>query len=596
MPGQSDKPMTTPTNSVDSPDRENETRSYQKPAIRPEMTVRQVATDYPACRDIFVEYGEPTDRPGRFGHFQPLTYFARSRGVDLDELLDRLSQAAGVPVDRWSKTAERIHRPFIMAAVMITLTLGAGWGAWLLWRIGIHHDFEAVAASHVVAHGEAQLWGVIGLFIVGISLRTVLVDAVRSRAGQYTCIGLFALTLLSLTAGFAWSLAPATLLGVGLVSASALLGLSLVFWCVQIQLLWSKWRATWSRAVMISGAWLTIWAAATCLLRWQTGSAGPETFSNSARLLLIELAVFGFAMNSIYGFGQMLLPGFLRTGRTRSWAIETAFWLHNFGVAMIVATSAGIASRILSVAGITAIAAGTIFYAIGQHVFIGKPRASRRPEQGHRLLDWYIPLAFFWLILSMLLLVGAHIYEGVAQISPPHAFIGAVRHGLTVGFMTTLILGVGQRLLPVLEHSILRLPGFIAPILILIAAGNLLRVTSELATIWASPAYAWMPISAVLEWMALVLFSVSVCSLFWHRDPLLKSGRVTTTSSLAVLLAEHPWIEDRLIEKGSSYLARARTVPNELTVGSFAESDGLASPDIVDVINDMLTRHERIET
>ena len=52
--------------------------------------------------------------------------------------------------------------------------------------------------------------------------------------------------------------------------------------------------------------------------------------------------------------------------------------------------------------------------------------------------------------------------------------------------MTTLILGVGQRFLPVLEHTILRRQGFVAPILILIAAGNLLRVTFELATMWVA--------------------------------------------------------------------------------------------------------------
>jgi hypothetical protein len=62
--------------SADTSDRQTETRSYQKPALQPEMTVRQVATDYPACRDILIEYGEPTDRPGAFGHFQPLTHFA----------------------------------------------------------------------------------------------------------------------------------------------------------------------------------------------------------------------------------------------------------------------------------------------------------------------------------------------------------------------------------------------------------------------------------------------------------------------------------------------------------------------------------------
>jgi len=178
-----------------SPTRQDESRSYQKPAIRPEMTVRQVAADYPPCREIFVTYGEPTDRPGKFGHFQPLTHFARCRDICLDKLLEQLSQAANVPIDRSSGAAERIHRSFIVAALAITLSLGAAWGAWLLWRIGIHQDFDAVAAAHIVAHGEAQLWGFIGFFIVGISLRTVLLDAVRSRGGQYVCIGLFAFAL-----------------------------------------------------------------------------------------------------------------------------------------------------------------------------------------------------------------------------------------------------------------------------------------------------------------------------------------------------------------------------------------------------------------
>lgn len=582
--------MTAAMTSADLLDRQTETRSYQKPAIRPEMTVRQVAADYPTCRDIFVEYGEPTDQPGRFGHFQPLTHFARSHGLDLDQLLDRLSQAAGVPVDRWNRTAERVHRSFVVAALAITLTLGAGWGAWLLWRIGINYDFAAVEAAHIVAHGEAQLWGFIGLFVVGISLRTVLIDTVRTRVGQRVCSVLFGLSLLSLAGGFSWSLAPASLQGVGIASAAALLGLSLAFWCVQIRLLWPKWKTTWARAVMASGLWLTVWAATTLLLRWRASDAGPGSFSMTARLLLIELAVFGFAMNSIYGFGQMLLPGFLRTGRTRSWAIEAAFWLHNLGVGLTVASSTAIASSTLSVAGITAIAAGTIFYAIGQHVFVGKPRTSHRPEQGHRLLDLYVPLAFSWLILSMLMLVGDHFCETVAHTDPPHAFTGAVRHGLTVGFMTTLILGVGQRLLPVLEHTILRRPGFVGPILILIAVGNVFRVTSELGTIWVPFAYGWMPMSALLEWVALLLFAISVCSILWHRDAFTKTGRVTERSSLAVLLAENPWVEDHLIEKGSSYLARARTVPLELTIGSFAKSENQPAHETAQFLNDLLSQ------
>ena len=564
-------------------------RSYEKPAIRPEMTVRQVAADYPGCREVCVRYGEPTDRPGRFGHIEPLTRFALRNGLDTNRLLEELSVAAGVPVDRWKKTAERIHRPFVVAALMITLTLGAGWGAVLLWDIGAHHDFGAAAASWIVAHGEAQLWGFIGLFIAGVSLRTVLADAVRRRASQYACFAIFAVALLSIVAGFAWSLLPASFPELGWLSAILLLIVSATFWGTQLRLLLAKWWPTWARAVMASGFWLVLWAAVTIFLRLRAGGAGPGAYSDSARLLLIELAVFGFAMNTIYGFGQMLLPGLLRLGQTRGGAMEGAFWFHNAGVAALVAAAAGIQRPLLSTVGIAFIALGAILFAIGQRAFIGKRRTTHRAEQGHALLDWYIPLAFAWLLISLALLVIGNVYELTTHVPPPHAWVGAARHGLTVGFMTTLLVGVGQRVLPLFEHSILTRPVLVAPILILIAVGNALRVVTEIATVGSSVAYAVMPISAVLEWTALLLFAISIFSLFWHTDPLAKSGRVTQRSSLALLLAECPWMEDRLIETGSFYLARARTVPQELTIGSFAESEGRDGREVVDRINELLS-------
>jgi hypothetical protein len=167
--------------------------------------------------------------------------------------------------------------------------------------------------------------------------------------------------------------------------------------------------------------------------------------------------------------------------------------------------------------------------------------------------------------------------------------MGAVRHALTVGFMTTLILGVGQRLLPVLDRTVLAIPRLAVAIFVLIGAGNLIRVVTELATLATPAAYPVMPISAVLEWTALLLFTVNLAATMFHRDPLLRRGRITGRSSLAVLLAEHPWIEDRLRPVGTRYLERTRSVPEELTVGSFARSEGVDAATLVSEINTWLT-------
>jgi hypothetical protein len=83
-----------------------------RPPIRPDMTVRQVVADYPACREVLRRHGEPEDRPTKFGDLEPLDHFARRHGIDLDQLLTELAQAAGTDVDRDSANAQLIHRPF----------------------------------------------------------------------------------------------------------------------------------------------------------------------------------------------------------------------------------------------------------------------------------------------------------------------------------------------------------------------------------------------------------------------------------------------------------------------------------------------------
>jgi hypothetical protein len=560
-------------------------RPYGRKVIRPDMTVRQIAVDFPPSQEVFRRHGEPDSPAGQFGHFEPLTHFARRLGLALDDLLIELAAAAGAPIDVHSVYSERVHRPFLLAALAVTLSLGAGWGAWLLWRIGVSQDFEGVPPAAVVAHGEAQLWGFIVPFIMGISLRTVMQAVARHRFGRATCLALLSLILAGVIGNFLWFLWPDVLTGFGTLSASLLLGMAAFYSLLQLFVLAPKIFPTWSRALVFSGFWLVAWAAVTLAYR---GDAGPGDYSRSQRLLIIELAVFGFTMNSIYGFGQMLLPGLLRIGQPRDWAIEVAFWLHNLGALAVCLVTAGLWPGTWAAVGSALIAVGAFTYAFGQRAFIGRSRQSDRAEQGLPILDVYVPLAFFWLVASLMMLTAGYFYQTSSGNELPHAYVGAVRHALTVGFVTTLILGVGQRILPVLEHTVLPRPGLALPILLLIGIGNLVRVGSELAVLVTPAAYSIMPLSAVFEWTALALFAVGVVSTIRHVDPLLSAGRVTPMSSLAVLLAERPWIQDRLIQSGSEYLARARSVPHELTIAAFAKSEGHSVTELVHEINTAL--------
>jgi uncharacterized protein involved in response to NO len=561
-----------------------------RPPLRPDMTVRQVAADYPGCLEVLRRHGEPEDRPTKFGHLEPLDHFARRRGLNLERLLAELAGTAGVGVDREGTRTEHVHRPFIASALAITLSLGAGWGAWLLFEIGWYGRFEAAPAGHVVAHGAAQLWGFIALFVIGIALRYLPMTTGGSRAGPaFSCLLLAAL-LAGVIGGFVWALVPAEVSWLGPLSGVALALGTLLFLGFLLGQVGGKLRTPWARLIAAAGVWMVLWAGATLVLRSRLAAQGPGAFGEPMRQLLMELAIFGFALNAIYGFGQKLLSGIVGSASPRGRAVEMTFWLHNAGVVLLALAHTAVVP-FAALSGVALVAAGAFSYFMGMRAFVRVRPTAPRPEVGPRVLGRYVQLAFFWLLAGLLLLLLADLYWGARGLTPPHAYLGAARHALTVGFMTTLILGVGQRLLPILGHTLLPWPRLVLPTFLLIAVGNLLRVLTELATAVNPAAFAVMPFSAVLELSALGLFSANALGTLWPPpDPLLRTGRVTPATSVAVLLAEHPWLEDHLFGWGLAYVGRVRSVPQELTLGTLARGERKDPEEIVDRINDLLRK------
>lgn len=562
-----------------------------RPPLRPEMTVRQAAADYPGCREVFARYGEP-ERPGvKFGHLEPIERFAARRGVPAAALLAELAAAAGTTTDFRGPAERNAHRPFVAAALICTLSLGVGWGGWLLWQIGREGNFAAVPERFVVAHGEAQLWGFIVPLIMGIALRYLPTATGRSAVAPLVVRALLAALFIGVAGSFVGSLAPAAFPWLTLASGELLWITAAGFLTIVTVQVGGKLRLTWARFVLASAGWLLAWATLMLALRARLATTDAPLYSDRARLQLLQFAVFGFALNAIYGFGLRLLPGFLGAGSPRPRPIELTFWLHNAGALVLNASPER--WPWLRAAGAVSIMAGAACYAAGMKGFQRRGRpppddswSASRPEIGVHFLRYYVQCAFGWLMVGLLLLTIVSLRWAATGVPPSHSVVGAARHALAVGFMTTLILGVGQRLLPILGQTLLAWPRLVKPIFFLVQAGCLLRVTSELGTAVWPAAYAAMPYSAPLELTALVLFAANALRTLWPpADPLLTRGLVTPRSSLKTLLSEHPALEDELIAWGFGYVARTRAVPGELTLGSFASGEGQNPAETIDRIN-----------
>jgi len=71
-----------------------------------------------------------------------------------------------------SRAPERpLHHQYFMAAIATVVTVGAGWGVWLLFQIGVAGRFTGISLQDVNAHGQAQIDGWVGLFIMGFALQ-----------------------------------------------------------------------------------------------------------------------------------------------------------------------------------------------------------------------------------------------------------------------------------------------------------------------------------------------------------------------------------------------------------------------------------------
>lgn len=122
----------------------------------------------------------------------------------------------------------------------------------------------------------------------------------------------------------------------------------------------------------------------------------------------------------------------------------------------------------------------------------------------------FIRAAHIWFIVAMVMLVllpayNLAIYKPLTGAGIPfsHAFFGAYRHALTVGFITMMLVGVSSKMVPTLSGVDLRECHSLQPTFLLLNIGNALRIGTEIATDFTSAAYPLMGVTGFIEVYAL---------------------------------------------------------------------------------------------
>lgn len=537
------------------------------------MTVRQAATTWPACAE-FLEQCPGAKWEGRWS-LQELGAFARSCGRDETALLNELAAVAGVPValPTPSRTSRRSASPMpiIYVALLVALTLGAGWGVALLLKIAFGVDYGVVSGASVHVHGVAQLWGWMALFVFAVATHLLRQNTTRPAPPWLDRVGA-ACVLAALIAFFAGISAAVrhAIPAIDIVGSCLLMSAAILF---AISIVWSLSGAAAGtqrkHGFVFLLLWLFVWAGADLWLRLRYRDA--SVLPDSARKLLIVLPVLGLATNAIYGFGIKLIPGILNIPRLRHGVLGVALMLHNIGLVLFL-----IPQRIAETAGAALMLPAAVLYLIGMNWLRGKPS---RPiygidPRGHVL----IRVGFFWLVVGLAMILVQQLFPSL-----PHAYSGAWRHALTVGFITTMILGVGHRIVPIFIKQPLASNWMLLVSAVLIIVGNAGRVVLELVTIGGWPwTFRAMGMTGVLELAALALFALNLLATARNRRRVYREGeRLTPDVRVREAVNARPELQQRFAALGITMFDDAPFIAPSMTIGALALAEGRDPDDLV---------------
>lgn len=408
---------------------------------------------------------------------------------------------------KYERSAFGLALRFIVAALAVTLTLGTLWGVIGLTRIAARHSYQGPDYASIQAHGHAQMFGWIGLFIMGVGYYMIP----RFRSARVPSIPLAASSLYLMLGGIlaralgqpradipAWGWLMTAGAAAELVAVGVFAWLTVGSW--RGRAFPRRFQEKW---ILASLTWLIVVSALNLpLCAWMTVN-GWTVVPEPANGILMNLTLYGFIGSMIGGMALRMLPGLMWLGAPRQTLADVAF----------VAYQSGVITRVMN----PPIAASSLALLVAAVLLVLSLRVLEpsRPAPHERTGDpawmWYVRLAFGWLLVSSAMVAGADIYHAVTGRPAPHEFMGAYRHAITVGFVTTLTMGVASRLVPLIGHTELHSTRMMRWSFWLIAIGNITRVTAQITTLSGSAvAFAIAGSSGYLELASLGVFAVNM--------------------------------------------------------------------------------------
>jgi len=398
------------------------------------------------------------------------------------------------------------------------------WGAINLLTIGLKKSFSSVEYSWVLAHGHAMVFGFVGFFIMGFAYQAF--PRFKQTSLWRPRVAFSALPLM--IAGIALQtiahlLSPPSLTLEILAAAIQLVSIAIFSLTITMTARAAKKPATYDRFVYAALGWFLLAAILNPIIfkLFELAGSREELLFNLAtyNIPYRDVQLLGLAVMMILGVSLRFLPhAYGMREPSAAWQTFLFWGLNGSILSGIVLFVVGMTSRnhwLLMMQWLTTITLLVIAIVTPfQYRLFGTVPESERD----RSLK-FIRAAYVWFIVATAMLVFTPVYNfGIympitgSHVPFSHAFFGAYRHALTVGFIMMMIVGVSSKVVPTLSGIDVKCTRSLWPTFLLLNLGNLTRVSFQIATDFSPAAYKVMGVSGFIEVVGLTLWGYELLS------------------------------------------------------------------------------------
>jgi hypothetical protein len=545
--------------------------------------IKNLIKKHPETLSVFRKYNLVV-AGGVRGPNEPLAFFAKAHEVDYDEIVKELKAAIEKGPDKNTETIElvedKVYEKFFKTAILMALTIGVTVGAIVLTYIGKNQNFHYVLHKLVQTHGHAQLFGWVGLCIIGFAYYIVpRVKNVELKYREFTTTSFWLIVTGTVIRIFAQPYANETtniLLPIsGLLEFMAVALFAFII--LSTVLASQEKKEPYDKFIMAGVIWFLVCSIMNFIMDgfmfFTNTNEIPRTFYSP----FVHVFLLGFAFMFIFAVNIRTVYAFLDVGTARVRAVNTTFWLLNLTIPVyFIANSFNYNSPFLlkvSYLTIYLVAFSVLLFVYGIRIF---EKSTRELDDVvmDRSYSKTIRTAYVWLIIGMLILGAKPFFKAFSE--PQYLFHGAANHAIAVGFVTLMIIGYASKMVPTFKgvgmHSI-RLADLS---FYLINIGCFLRVSTQIMIGLSNDSYySLIGFSGWIELTAIGIFGYNVWKTMNAEDedeieePQETLTEITGDTNIANAIDQYPETLDVFLEFGfkqmSNPVAR-KTVAKMFTI------------------------------